>query len=153
MSSARGRQGVGLRGLLAAGWRVTLVSTILALAGLLVFGLTIRPRFLFDFRGDLYNAALAILHGHNPYRVDYLNHLAWLKRHVGRAPPAFSVPVYPAPVLLASVPFGLFPLWLGGGLFVAASIAGIVWGLRLFGVRDWRCIALVLVSWPCIFGL
>lgn len=147
------RPRLGVRGLLAAAWRVTLVAVILAMAGLLVYGLTARPRFLFDFRGDLYNAAQSILHGHNPYHVDYLNHLAWLKRHVGRVPPAFAVPVYPAPVLLASVPFGLVPVWLGGGLFIAASIAGVIWGLRLFGVRDWRCVALVLVSWPCLFGL
>jgi hypothetical protein len=147
------RPRLGVRGLLAAAWRVTLVAVILAMAGLLVYGLSAHPRFLFDFRGDLYNAAQSILHGHNPYRVDYLNHLAWLKRHAGSVPPAFAVPVYPAPVLLASVPFGLVPVWLGGGLFIAASIAGVIWGLRLFGVRDWRCIALVLVSWPCLFGL
>lgn len=147
------RPQLGVRGLLSASWKVTLVSVILAMAGLLVYGLAAHPRFLFDFRGDLYNAARSILHGHNPYRIDYLNHLAWLKRHVGRVPPAFAVPVYPAPVLLVSVPFGLVPLWLGGGLFIAASIAGVIWGLRLFGVRDWRCIALALVSWPCLFGL
>lgn len=139
--------------MLAAGWRLTLVGLILAMAGLLIYGLAARPRFLFDFRGDLYNAAQAILHGHNPYRIDYLNHLAWLKRHVGRVPPAFAVPVYPAPVLLVSVPFGLIPFWLGGGIFIAASIAGVIWALRLFGVRDWRCMALVLLSWPCLFGL
>jgi hypothetical protein len=126
---------------------------ILAMAGLLILGLTDHSWLLFDFRGDLYNAGVAILHGHNPYRVDYLNHLAWLKRHLGRVTPAFAVPVYPAPVLLASVPFAWIPLWLGGALFIAASIAGLVWGLRLLGVRDWRCIALALLSWPCLFGL
>jgi Glycosyltransferase family 87 len=148
-----GRRALGARGLLTAGWKVTLGSLILAMAALLILGLAARPRFLFDFRGDIYNAAVAILHGHNPYRIEYLNHLAWIKRHAGAVPPAFAVPVYPAPVLLASVPFGLVPLWLGGILFIAASIAGVVWGLRMFGVRDWRCIALVLVSWPCLFGL
>ena len=152
-ASGPGRPRLGIRGLLAAGWRLTLVSTILTMAGLLVLGLGAHPRLLFDFRGDLYSAAVAILHGHNPYRIEYLNHLAWLKRHGGTVPPAFAVPVYPAPVLLASVPFGLIPLWLGGALFVAASIAGVIWALRLFGVRDWRCIALVLISWPCLFGL
>lgn len=152
-ASGSGRPRLGVRGLLAASWRVTLISTILTMAGLLVLGLAAHPRLLFDFRGDLYNAAEAILHGHNPYRIEYLDHLARLKRDGGTVPPAFAVPVYPAPVLLASVPFGLIPLWLGGALFISASIAAVIWGLRLFGVRDWRCIALALISWPCLFGL
>jgi hypothetical protein len=144
---------LGLRGLLSAGWRVALTTALLGLTAYLAVGLSLKSWFLFDFRGDLFNAATAILHGHNPYRVDYIAHLADVVRRTGGVNPTFAVPVYPAPVLLAAVPFGLMPMWLGGVLFIGASIAGMAWGLRLLGVRDWRCIALAIISWPALFGL
>jgi hypothetical protein len=44
------------------------------------------------------------------------------------------------------------PYVFGGTLFVLVSMGAVIWALRLFGVRDWRCHALALVSWPAIFG-
>jgi hypothetical protein len=144
---------LGVRGLLSAAWRVVLATALLGLTAYLAVGLSGKSWFLFDFRGDLYNAATAILHGHNPYRVHYIAQLADIVRRTGGVNPTFAVPVYPAPVLLAAVPFGLIPMWLGGSLFMGASAVGMAWGLRLLGVRDWRCIALALISWPALFGL
>ena len=144
---------LGGRGLLGAVWRVALITALIVLTVYLGIGLSLKHWFLFDFRGDLFNAATAILHGHNPYRTGYIAHLAEIVRHNGGVNPSFAVPVYPAPVLLAAVPFGLLPLWLGGTLFIGASVVGMGWGLRLLGVRDWRCILLALISWPALFGL
>lgn len=152
-ASVSGEKSLGLRGLWGASWRLALITTLIGLTVYLGVGLSLRPRFLFDFRGDLFNAATAILHGHNPYRPDYVARLANIVRHNGGVNPAFAVPVYPAPILLVSVPFGLVPLWLGGSLFVLMSAVGLIWGLRLLGVRDWRCLVLAVISWPSLFGL
>jgi hypothetical protein len=144
---------LGRRGLLDAAWRVALLTGLAVLTVYLVMGLSYKSWFLFDFRGDLFNAAQAILHGHSPYRPEYIAQMAAVLRRTGEMNPTFAVPVYPAPVLLAAVPFGLIPLWLGGTIFIAISAAGMAWGLCLLGVRDWRCIALALLSWPTVFGL
>lgn len=144
---------MGPRGLVGAAWRVALTTVLIGLAVYLGIGLSLKHWFLFDFRGDLFNAATAILHGHNPYRTGYIAHLAQVVQHNGGVNPTFAVPVYPAPVLLLAAPFGLLPLWLGGTLFVGLSAVGMAWGLCLLGVRDWRCIALALISWPSLFGL
>jgi len=109
--------------------------------------------FLFDFNGDLYGAGQAILHGHNPYDPGYLAALAATKRAGGIVPSAFAVPVYPAPLLIAAVPFSLLPHLLSGLLFLVLMVGAMISGLRLLGVRDWRCIALALASWPFLFGL
>jgi len=109
--------------------------------------------FLFDFKGDLYQAGRAILHGHDPYRPHYLATLAAISRAGGKVSPAFALPVYPAPSLLVAVPFALLPYLTAGLLFLVLMVAALVGGLRLLGVRDWRCIALALVSWPFVFGL
>jgi hypothetical protein len=55
-------------------------------------------------------------------------------------------------VLFAVLPFGVLPDAVGGTLFVVASIAGLVWALRLLGVNDWRCYAVAVLSWPAVFG-
>jgi hypothetical protein len=109
--------------------------------------------FLFDFSGDLYGAGHAILAGHDPYHPGFLAALAAVKHAGGFVSPAFAVPVYPPPLLLAAVPFSLLPDTLSGVLFMALMVAAMVSGLRLLGVRDWRCIAVALASWPFLFGL
>jgi hypothetical protein len=115
-------------------------------------------RFLFDFRGGLYNAGLAILHGMSPYQPHFLAAQVAIMRAGGMAigettSHAFSIPVYPAPINLAVVPFSLLPFWVAGILFTALSIAAMVLGLRLLGVRDWRCFVVALLSWPMLFSL
>ncbi len=109
--------------------------------------------FLLDFQGGLYNAGHDILHGHDPYRPDYLAHQAALQR-AGHTPQTIIyLPVYPAPPLVATVPFSLLPYALAGVLFAAASIGAILLALRLVGVTDWRCYSLAFASWPVQHGL
>jgi hypothetical protein len=149
------REALGGRHLLALSWRAAVLAALVTSAVMLVILLVTHfgTPFLFDFKGDLYNAGQAILHGHSPYRPDFLSGLAALKRAGGTPPTTFAVPIYTAPALLAATPFSLLPFWLAGGLFTALSIAALIFGLRLLDVRDWRCIPLALISWPFLLGL
>ena len=133
---------------------------MLASCALIVVGMTNIPghKVLFDFKGGLYNAGHDILHGRDPYRPGFLAAQASILRAGGIALGqtslnAFSIPVYPAPINLAVVPFSLLPFWLAGVLFTLLSIGAMVLGLRLLGVRDWRCFAVALTSWPFMFGI
>jgi hypothetical protein len=116
----------------------------------------IRVGALMDFKGGVYDAGVAILHGQDPYRPVFLHTQAAIM-HAGGiavgesvAGGVFSVPLYPAPANLAAAPFGLLPLWLAGALFTALSLGAFIWALQLLGVRDWRCIALALLSYPTL---
>jgi hypothetical protein len=145
---------------LTAGCRALL---LIALFGSCVFFLVVvwrtqGNRILFDFKGGLYDAGRAILHGHDPYRPGFLATQAAVMRAGGIAlgatsQNAFSIPVYPAPANLAVVPLSLLPFWLAGALFTLLSIGAMIFGLRLLGVRDWRCLAVSLLSWPFLFSL
>jgi hypothetical protein len=154
--SARPR---ALRLLAGVGGALFVIALFISTA-LFFFGL-IRVqghRVFFDFKGGLYNAGLDILHGHSPYLPGFLEHQAAVMRAGGVAlgetsRNAFSIPVYPAPINLAVVPLSLLPFWLAAGLFTLISIAAMVFGLRLLGVRDWRCLALALLSWPFLFSV
>jgi hypothetical protein len=114
--------------------------------------------WLYDFKGGLYNAGVAILHGHNPFHAGYIAHQAAIMRAGGIAvgetsAHAFSLPVYPAPANLGVVPLSLLPFWAAGALFTAGSVASMILALRLLEVRDWRCYGLALLSWPFAYGL
>jgi hypothetical protein len=139
----------------------TLLGGLICLVGLLTL-ITVSGKAgnhgLYDFRGGLFNAGVAILHGHSPYLPGFLAHQAAIMRAGGIArgettSTAFSIPVYPAAANLAVVPLSLLPYWLAGALYTAISIAAMLAGIWLLGVRDWRCLALVLVSWPFVYGL
>lgn len=109
--------------------------------------------FLSDFHGDLYVAGKAILAGHDPYRLAFLSHLAAIARAGGHPSTTFAVPVYPAPDLLAAVPLALLPYHAAGIVFTLLGIAALGAGLRLLGVRDWRCYGAALLSWPVLHTL
>jgi hypothetical protein len=47
----------------------------------------------------------------------------------------------------------LLPFWLAAALFTVLSVGALVVALRWLGVRDWRCFAIALVSWPTLFSL
>jgi hypothetical protein len=113
---------------------------------------------LYDFQGGMFNAGVAILHGHSPYQPGFLSHQVALMKagHVARGETTgspFSIPVYPAFANLLMVPFALLPFWLAGVLWTLLSAAAMVLALRLLGVRDWRCHALTLISFPFLYGL
>jgi hypothetical protein len=125
---------------------------------LMALALFAHGKELFDFRGGLYNAGVAILHGRSPYQPGFLAHQAAILRTGGIARGettklAFSIPVYPAFPNLLVVPLSLLPLWLAGTLYTLISCAAMGAGLRLLGVRDWRCLAVVACSWPFLYGL
>jgi alpha-1,2-mannosyltransferase len=109
--------------------------------------------FLSDFHGDLYDAGSAILNGQDPYRVAFLAHLAGIARAGGHPDTTFAVPVYPAPALLVVVPLALLPYKLAGIIFTLLGVAALTLGLRLFGVRDWRCYGAAFLSWPVLHTL
>jgi hypothetical protein len=140
-------------------WRTLILTPIVACGPMLVRnGIAAHSEpILYDFRGGLYNAAVAILHGHAFYRPAFLAHQVAIMRHGGIGlgeldTNAFSIPVYPAFANLLVVPLALAPFWLAGALFTLASLAAMAGGLWLLGVRDRRCLALALVSWPFAGG-
>lgn len=149
----RAGQPLGARRLAAIAWRVAIGTAVLASAVVFAIRLVQSGALLFDFKGDLFRAGQAILRGQSPYHPRYLAALAELKRAGGMLPSAFAVPVYPAPLLLAAVPFSLLPYLLSGVLFMVLMGGAMISGLRLLGVRDWRCMAVALASWPFLFGL
>jgi hypothetical protein len=113
----------------------------------------VRGPFLYDFHGGLYAAGKDIVHGKSPYRASFLKDDAARKRAGKEVDTVIDVPVYPAPALVATVPFSLLPYRVAGVLFALLSIGAFVVGLRLLGVRDWRCYGVATLSWPVLHGL
>jgi hypothetical protein len=75
-------------------------------------------------------------------------HVMWKAGHdiaIGQSPYPF---VYPAPAAFLMVPFGALPWAWAVVAFTLTSVAALVLGLRILGVRDWRCYAAVLVCVP-----
>jgi hypothetical protein len=146
-----------VRGLGAAARRVGSVLAFGVLPVVLtlsILAVTYGQRtFLFDFKGDLYTAGLSILHGQDPYHPGFLTAQAATERAGGKPETIFAIPVYAAPALVASVPFSLLPYHLAALLFAALSIAALASGLRLLGVRDWRCYGVAFACWPALLGL
>src|SRR5579884_367149 len=145
------------RGLVQAARKLSAVLVLAALPVVLT-GLVLRwtaggSTFVSDFHGDLYSAGKAILAGQDPYRDAFLAHLAAVARAGGHASTTFAVPVYPAPDLLATVPLAALPFRLAGWLFTALGIGAFCVGLRLLGVRDWRCYGAAFLSWPLLHTL
>ena len=117
-----------------------------------------KDRVIFDFRGGLYNAGVSILHGIDPYRAGFVAHQAAIMRAGGIAlgetfQHAFSVPVYPAAANVAVVPLSALPFGAAAAIYTVLSFGAMLLGVRLLGVRDWRCHALVLISWPFLYGV
>jgi Glycosyltransferase family 87 len=112
----------------------------------------LRGPVLYDFRGGLYDAAHDIVQGQNPYRASGLADEAAVQKAGGHGT-QFSVPVYPAPALVAVVPLAQLPYRLAALLFVVLSIGGLALALYLVGVRDWRCYGVAFGSWPVVHGL
>lgn len=113
----------------------------------------VRGPFLYDFHGGLYGAGKDVVHGKSPYRASFLKDDAARKRAGEEVDTVIDVPVYPAPALVAAVPFSLLPYRVAGVLFALLSIGAFVGGLRLLGVRDWRCYGVAALSWPVLHGL
>ena len=145
------------RSAFAAVHRIANLALFAALPALLTIvvltGAFARGPFLYDFHGGLYQGAKDVVHGTNPYRASYLEDQADRKRAGKPFETVIDVPVYPAPALVAAVPFSLLPYRVAGVIFSTLSMAGLLVGLRLLEVTDWRCYGVAFLSWPVIHGL
>jgi hypothetical protein len=120
---------------------------------LAVIGFSLSRDFAYDFHGGLYDGARAVLHGHNPYHVAFLDHLAASDPRGLLHGSIFAVPVYPAPALVVAVPIAALPFKAAGILYALLAIAGAIGGLWLLGVRDWRCYGVALLTYPLLHTL
>ena len=150
-----GRLSFYIRGL----WRMLVVPALmLGGVGDAVTALAHKnERGFFDFKGGLYNAGVSILHGANPYRAAYLAHQAAIMHAGGIAigettKHTFSVPLYPAFANLAVIPLSALPFAWAALIYTLLSVGAMWLALRLLGVRDWRCHAMWLISWPFLFA-
>lgn len=110
----------------------------LALSGL-TFYLNVRTGiFGWDFRGSLWKAANDILGDRSPYLPASSERLA----HVGNA---F---VYPPLAAFAALPLAVLPQTAAAAIWSLGSAAALAGALWLVGLRDWRCYALCLGSYP-----
>jgi hypothetical protein len=125
----------------------------LLLAALIIAVTLGSANFFYDFTGDLYDAGRAILHGRDPYEAAFLAHLAALQLAGGAPEHTFAVPVYPAPALLVVTPLALLGARAAGLIFTLLAIGAMLAGLRLLGVRDWRCYGAAFLSWPLLHSL
>jgi hypothetical protein len=107
----------------------------------------------FDFHDDLWSAGRAILHGGSPYPVDLLDRTARAVRAGAQGPQEFAAPVYPAPPLVAAVPFALLPSALASVLFLGLLLPAPALALWLVGVRDWRVMGAAYLSIGTVHGI
>ena len=141
-------------GLRAAAWTagqyVLFAAAPIAILGVLLVLTSRGDRLPYDFHGTVWDGARAVLHGHNPYRLAFLDHLV-AQAKAGLSPSLrFAVPVYPAPALLIAAPLAALPYRVAALLFTAGSVIAFVAAFRLLGIRDWRCYGAALVSWPLV---
>jgi hypothetical protein len=61
--------------------------------------------------------------------------------------------IYPPPVALAMLPLAALPFTLGAAIYTAALVASVALTLFVLGIRDPRCYAVSLVSWPMLSSL
>jgi Glycosyltransferase family 87 len=107
----------------------------------------------FDYHGGLWTAGRAILDGRSPYAPGALDSML---AHIGAgAPPPriIELPVYPAPVLLLLAPLALLPAGAANLLVVVLLAALPAIALRLYGVRDPRCVAAAYMAAPVLLGI
>jgi hypothetical protein len=131
-----------------------LLAGIIALVALPFLGNPFHTnRFLVDFKGDLYGAGRAILHGENPYQDGAIARLAAERRADSGEVIPIATPVYPAPILLAVTPLSVLPYEVAATIWFLISIVALLVALRLLGVRDIRCLALTFAWMPVLHGL
>ncbi len=96
----------------------------------------------FDFRGTLWDAAIAIREGDSPYPAPVVDEV-----RVGN--PA----VYPPLLMLLVTPLTFLPWAVGATLWTGALCAGVAGALYVLGVRDPRCYALAFLTNLVVTGL
>jgi hypothetical protein len=94
---------------------------------------------------SFWQAGRQVLHAQSPYPL--LDALPAVADQL-----TFQPFVYPAPAAYWMVPLSILPFAVAKTLFLALNIGSIVVGLRLLGVRDWRCHAAAFASVPVLAG-
>jgi hypothetical protein len=94
------------------------------------------PNLLVDFRVNIWEPGRDVLAGENPFRNR-----------------ATEGAVYPPAAFVATLPISLLPYELAAPVWFVSTVGAVIAGLWLCGVRDWRCMAVALVSPIVIFGL
>jgi hypothetical protein len=125
---------------------VTLSVTVVFVA--ITGGITLQ----LDFNGDLYLAGVRIMHGVDPYQPRTLAAQAAFVQAGGTLHTSVF-PRHPAPILVAAIPLSLLPEGIADIVFMLISLVAVIVGLRLVGVRDWRCIAVALIAAPTAWGV
>jgi hypothetical protein len=140
--------------------RLRLVAPLLLRSDVCAFALLVllpAPLYVYiasravtgDRRGSdflsFWEAGRHVLHAQSPYPL-----LDALPAVADRL--TFEPFVYPAPAAYLMVPLSILPFAVAKTLFLALNIASIVVGLRLLGVRDWRCHAAAFASVPLVSG-
>lgn len=95
----------------------------------------------FDFKGTLWDSAIAVRSGTSPYPEAVVSEV-----EVGN--PA----LYPPLLMVLVAPLTVVPWWAGVVAWSIVLIASVVGALWILGVRDPRCFALALISAPAING-
>ncbi len=148
------RRAIAADRLRVAAWRagqyLLFAAFPIALLGALFVLTSGSDRLPYDFHGGLWDGARAFLHGADPYRLTFLDHLV-AEAKAGLSPSLrFAVPVYPAPALLIVAPLAILPFHVAALLFTVASVMAFVAAFWLLGIRDWRCYGAALASWPLV---
>jgi Glycosyltransferase family 87 len=104
-----------------------------------------------DFRGDLYSAAHAIMHGTDPYYPKLVQAEADSLR-AGHMFGYHPSPRYPPLLMLAVVPVSMLPFPVAGLIFFLLSVAAVVVAMRVLGVRDWRAMTVASISVPALYS-
>jgi hypothetical protein len=122
----------------AVGVLLVVPAAILARRTLLEFG---SGGAFSDFRGTLWAPGHAIRAGHSPYPAP-------------GAPLDGSPSDYPPfPILLLGVPLSLLPFKLASAVWGTVLAACVALSLHVLDVRDWRCYAVALFSFPVLIGI
>jgi alpha-1,2-mannosyltransferase len=124
----------------ALGWAV-MPALLLALT----IGSSVHDHFAFDFH-QFWQGGRDVLHGVSPYPPRAALATASDRLDPFQTQQVFRFP-YPAPVAVVLVPLGALPFGVAAAIFLALSAGALLWSLRLLGVPDWRCYAVVL-CWP-----
>jgi hypothetical protein len=113
-------------------------AAILARKTLLEFG---SSGAFSDFRGTLWDPGHAIRAGHSPYPPAH--------GPLGGSPSDYP----PFPILVLGVPLSLLPFKLASAVWGSILAGCVALALRALGVRDWRCYAVALLSFPVLIGV